>query len=149
MPRMVLPRDAATQCYVTWTGFQLLPNGSRVFLQLNRVPSRDLQSAKGEIRVELPACRVHRTANLLPLDLKYFDTPVGSVRVSWKRRMGATLRLGLKSPAQPKLEVVQLQGWTYLFLTFHHVRARPAPPALPRRPAAPLPREAPKGPSPP
>lgn len=148
LPRIVLPRDASQRCYVTWTGFQVLPSGSRVFLQLNRTPDKAVHTTAGEIRVELGGCRVYRWNNLRPLDLRFFDTPVSSARVRWSRRQGATLHVQLKRAVQPQVEVAQLQGWTYLFLTFHHPRARPAPTSPPRRSAAP-PRDAPKGPSPP
>lgn len=149
MPRIVLPRAAATTCYVTWTGFQLLPTGSRVFLQLNRLPDKSLRRQTGEILVDLPGCRVHRWNNLRRLDLQFFDTPVSLVKVRWNRRQGATLQVKLKGSASPEVSVVQLQGWTYLFLTFRHARKAPAPPRP--RPAPPkhAPRPSPRGPNPP
>lgn len=149
MPRIILPRAAATHCYVTWTGFQLLPNGSRVFLQLNRAPNQEVRSLAGEIQVALPVCRVHHWNNLRPLDLRFFDTPLSGARVRWNRRQGATLHLSLKRPAQPQMGVVKLQGWTYLFVTFRHARSAPAAPS--RRPPPPraAARGAPRGPSPP
>ena len=80
-----------------------------------------------------------------------FETPVSAARVRWTRRQGASLHLKLKRAAQPQVDVVQLQGWTYLFLSFRHPRARPVPVPPPRRPAPRMPPTpgAPKGPSPP
>jgi len=150
MPTIRLPRDADKRCYITWTGFQLLPTGSRVFLQLNRSPGRTLHVSTGEIRVALGDCRVIHPNILRPMDMRFFQTPVSEARLRWTRRGGATLHLSLSRPAQPALEEVKLQGWTYLFVTFQHGRAKPSPPPPPRRPAkAPPPREPPQREPPP
>lgn len=152
MPRIHLPREAAKRCYITWTGFQLLPGGSRVFVQFNRRPGHRVASMGTRIAVTLGGCRVASWNNTRPLLTQFFPTPVRSVDLTRRRRRDPwTLSIVLKRPVHYSVTVTKLQGWTYLFLTFRHGKKawtpRPAPrrrppKSRPRRPARPI------GPSP-
>jgi hypothetical protein len=147
MPKVRLPRNAASRCYVTWAGFQLLPTGSRVFLQLNRRPAVQ-SAAKGRTLIyALPGCRVADFNNTRPLDTRFFDTPVARARVTRRRRRTTTLEVKLKQAASPRFRIARLQGWYYLFISFRH-GTRPVRKAAGRRPAPRRP-TAPKGPPPP
>ncbi len=151
MPRIWLPRAARNHCYISWTGFQLLPRGSRLFLQFNRRPSYELVRKPGQLLIELKGCRPAHSNTLRPLDTRWFDTPVLRARLHHRRRGSSREVVRLKRAATPHLRVVRLQGWYYLFITFHHVHRRHAPPRRAHgRPAArPAPRRPGRGPTPP
>jgi hypothetical protein len=149
MPRIHLPRAARRRCYLTWTGFQLTPRGSRVFLQLNRRPRYKLLRRDGRLVLELPGCRAAHGNNLRPLITRYFDTPVLRVDVDRRNRRQLRLRIRLRGPVKPHLRVVQLQQWYYLFVTFSHRRGAPVRRVRAPASAAPPRRRAPSGPNPP
>ena len=136
LPRIWLPRSARKRCYLTWTGFQIVPQGSRLFLQFNKRPSYKLVRKTGRLLLEIPACRVAHWNNRRPLDMRWFDTPVQQARV-WRSRRKAVLSIQLKKPATPTIRRTTLQGWHYLFITFTHTRGvAPVPRrAAPRPPA--------------
>jgi hypothetical protein len=123
MPRIRLPRNAKKRCYLTWTGFQLLPTGSRLFLQFNKRPKVRKTVKGAALTLELSGCRVANWNNTRPLYTRYFPTPVRYARV---RRRGKSTRMTvlLKKPVTASTRVVRLQGWYYLFITFRHTRAR-------------------------
>lgn len=126
MPRIFLPRGAKKRCYLTWTGFQLLPTGSRVFLQFNKRPTVKKTAKGAALTIKLPGCRVANWNNTRPLFTRYFPTPVRYARV--RRRGKATwMTVLLKKPVAAHTQVVQLQGWYYLFITFRHTRSGWAP----------------------
>jgi len=119
MPRIYLPRNAKKRCYLTWTGFQLLPTGSRLFMQFNKKPTVSTRLKGTTLTIELRGCRVANWNNTRPLYTRFFPTPVRYARV---RRRGKTMRMTvlLKKPRAARIRVVQLQGWYYLFITFRH-----------------------------
>lgn len=122
MPRIHLPRNAAKRCYLTWTGFQLLPTGSRLFLQFNRRPTVQKTVKGASLTIKLPGCRVASWNNTRPLYTRYFPTPVRYARV--RRRGKATvMTVLLKKPVAARTRVVRLQGWYYLFISFRHTRS--------------------------
>lgn len=126
MPRIHLPKGAQKRCYLTWTGFQLLPTGSRLFLQLNKKPTVNMTVKRAALTIKLPGCRVANWNNTRPLYTRYFPTPVRYARV--RRRGKATwMTVLLKKPMTARTRVVRLQGWYYLFITFRHTRSGWAP----------------------
>jgi hypothetical protein len=136
MPRIRLPRNARRHCYLTWTGFQLTPRGSRLFLQFNRRPAYKLLHHDGRLVLALPGCRVGHWNNLRPLVTRYFDTPVLRADVRRRRRGKLRFRIRLRRPIKPRIQVVQLQQWYYLFVTFRHPHRSPLRVRRGARPAA-------------
>jgi len=126
MPRIHLPKNANKRCYLTWTGFQLLPTGSRLFLQFNKKPTV-IKTVKGAaLTIKLPGCGVANANNTRPLYTRYFPTPVRYARV--RRHHKATwMTVLLKKPVAARSRVVRLQGWYYLFVTFQHTGSGWAP----------------------
>ncbi len=124
--RTHLPPDHRRRCYLTWTGFQLLPNGSRLFLQLNRKPSFRARTRGSSLTITLWGCRVASWNNTRPLFTRYFPTPVRYARVRLRRR-AVVMTVLLKKPARARLRVVHMQGWYYLFVTYRHTRSAWAP----------------------
>ncbi|MFH2007443.1 MAG: hypothetical protein ABI333_12735 [bacterium] len=122
MPRIHLPRAAHKRCYLTWTGFQMLPTGSRIFLQFNRKPAFAMTNVADSLRIQLKGCRVASWNNTRPLVTRFFKTPVKSARVRQFR--GSTeLRILLKKSVAARTRTVRLQGWHYLFVTFRHTHS--------------------------
>jgi len=123
MPRIHLPRNAKKRCYLTWTGFQLLPTGSRLFLQFNKRPAVKKKVRGTSLTIDLSGCRVANWNNTRPLYTRYFPTPVRYARVR-KRGKSTRMTVLLKKSVTARTRVVRLQGWYYLFVTFRHTRAR-------------------------
>ena len=121
MPRISLPKKAASSCYLTWAGFQTLPTGSRLFLQFNRKPTYKSTTRARSLLVQLAGCRVANWNNARPLYTRYFPTPIRYSRVR-RRRGGLHLSVLLKKPASPRLSVVKLQG---IAIGMSHVEGRP------------------------
>jgi hypothetical protein len=89
---------------ITWPGFQMQADGSsRVFIQ-SSVPmeAKVLPAANGKYELQFPGARVAAKTNRLPLDTRYFNTPVSKVSVS-AARSGAVVQLELRSPVAPKI----------------------------------------------
>lgn len=126
MPRIHLPKNAQSRCYLTWTGFQLLPTGSRVFLQFNKKPTVKKTVKGAGLTIELPGCGVASWNNTRPLYTRYFPTPVRYARVR-KRGKATRMTVLLKKPVTARTRVTKLQGWYYLFITFRHTRSAWAP----------------------
>lgn len=120
LPPLHLSARARARCTLTWTGFQLLPNGSRVFLQSTQRVATTQASTAGLWTIRLPGCRVLTYNALRPLDTRFFDTPILSVRLRKRRRRPAALRVRLRRPATPRIRWVRMQGVYYLFVTFVH-----------------------------
>lgn len=87
---------------ITWPGFQMLPDGSsRVFIQSTApIDAKVLPAADGKFELALPGARVTEQTNRLPLDTRYFNTPVTRVSLS-VARSGATLELDLRASVTP------------------------------------------------
>jgi len=121
MPRIYLPRNHKKRCYLTWTGFQLLPTGSRLFLQFNKRPTVTKTAKGSTLTIKLPGCRVANWNNTRPLYTRYFPTPIRYARV--RRRGKATwMTVLLKKPVASHTTVLRMQGWYYVFITFRHTK---------------------------
>lgn len=126
MPRIHLPRNAKKRCYLTWTGFQMQPTGSRVFLQLNKRPKVRTTVKGAALTLTLPGCRVANWNNTRPLYTRYFPTPVRYAQVR-RRGKSTVMTVLLKRAVVAHTRVVRLQGWYYVFLSFQHTRSGWAP----------------------
>lgn len=96
--------DAKAPRTITWPGFQMRPDGSsRVFVQSNKpLEPKVLKVADGKFALELPGARVAAKTNQLPLDTRYFNTPVMKVSVN-AARSGAIVELDMRASVTPQV----------------------------------------------
>lgn len=89
---------------ITWPGFQMRPDGSsRVFIQSTApLEPKVLTTAEGKFDVQLPCARVAAKTNRLPLDTRFFNTPVTKVSVSASPG-GAVVQLDLRASIAPSV----------------------------------------------
>jgi hypothetical protein len=115
---------------ITWPGFQMKPEGgSVVFLQTNALLNVRSSKVEGKLIVELGEVRVEGT-NRLPLDTRFFNTPV--TRVELKRaRKNTTLELSLRAEVEPRIETAQAKSG-YYFVYIHLPAGNYLPNASPR-----------------
>lgn len=103
---------------ITWPGFQMLPDGSsRVFIQSTApLAPKVLPAADGKFELQLPGARVTAHTNRLPLDTRFFNTPVSRVSLS-VARSGATLQLEMRAPVTPQISTTQgNEGYYFTFV---------------------------------
>lgn len=103
---------------LTWAGFERAQEGSRVFLQLNAVAQYSVEHSGQVILIRLRNTKVNVRNNLRALDLRYFKTPVQSVKV---RRKGkdTVARIVLKRAATPHVEIIDGKaGYKLLVVQF-------------------------------
>jgi hypothetical protein len=101
---------------ITWPGFQMRADGSsRVFVQSSAQLEPEIKSADGKILVHLPGARVAAETNRLPLETRFFNTPVTKVSLSLDRS-GATLVLDMRAAVTPQLS--SERGSTGYYFTF-------------------------------
>lgn len=89
---------------ITWPGFQMRPDGSsRVFIQSTApLEPKVLTTDNGKFELQLPRARVAEKTNRLPLDTRFFNTPVTKVSVS-VARSGAVVQLDLRASVTPQI----------------------------------------------
>jgi hypothetical protein len=102
---------------ITWPGFQMRPDGSsRVFIQSTAPLEPKVLSAAGtKFELELPRARIAAKTNRLPLDTRFFNTPVTRVSVS-SASAGAVVHVDLRAPVTPL--VSSEPGPTGYFFTY-------------------------------
>jgi hypothetical protein len=94
---------AKTPATITWPGFQMRADGtSRVFIQSTTPLSAQPTAAPGKFLVNLPGAHVSGGTNRLPLETRYFNTPVTRVMLNTNRD-GAQLILELRADVAPQL----------------------------------------------
>jgi len=130
---------------ITWPGFQMQPDGgSVVFLQTNALLNVRSSKAEHRLIVELGEVRVEGT-NRLPLDTRFFNTPV--TRVELKRaRKNTTLELSLRADVEARIETEQAKSG-YYFVYIHLPAGDYLPKALPHPGVVAPPAEAPDQPA--
>jgi hypothetical protein len=88
---------------ITWPGFQMRPDGtSRVFIQSTAPLNPQPSAAPNKYLVLLPGARVSGGTNRLPLETRFFNTPVTKVSLSVNRD-GAQLILDLRADVAPQI----------------------------------------------
>jgi len=88
---------------ITWPGFQMRPDGSsRVFIQSTAPLEPQASAEGGKYLVRLPGARVASQVNRLPLDTRYFNTPVTRVSLN-VGNAGATVLLDLRVAVTPQV----------------------------------------------
>jgi hypothetical protein len=92
-----------TPATITWPGFQMRADGtSRVFIQSTTPLSTQPSAAPGKFMVNLPGAHVLGGTNRLPLETRYFNTPVTRVMLNTNRE-GAQLILEMRADVSPQL----------------------------------------------
>jgi hypothetical protein len=134
--RNPLPAPPKDGPYLVWTGFQMTPTGSRVFLQTTQTVQFDLKegptkkSGKSILAVLLRGCRIFMENNRRKIDTRYFATPVSGVSAR-RRGHDVEVRISLRAPAEavPHGEAGP-NGTQFVILDFPPGTATPEPSAL-------------------
>ena len=101
---------------ITWPGFQMRPDGSsRVFIQSTSALDAQPSAAPGKYLVALPGARVSGGTNRLPLETRFFNTPVTRVSLNVNRD-GAQLVLELRADVVPQIS--SERGSTGYYFTY-------------------------------
>lgn len=88
---------------ITWPGFQMRPDGSsRVFVQSTTPLEPQPSAAPGKYTVYLPGARIAGGVNRLPLETRFFNTPVSKVSLTVDAR-GATVVLEMRADVAPNV----------------------------------------------
>jgi hypothetical protein len=117
---------------LTWTGFQRNAGGSRVFFELSADVTSKLDIRGSTVTLRLPNTKVNVRNNARYLDLRWFQTPVRSVKVT-RRGRDTVATIVLKREATPSLVVLEGKAGYRLFVlefagTTEAVEAPLAPP---------------------
>ncbi|HET8934406.1 MAG TPA: AMIN domain-containing protein [Polyangiales bacterium] len=109
--------NAKAPLTITWPGFQMQPDGSsRVFIQSNKpLEPKVLKSPDGKFELELPGAHIAAKTNRLPLDTRFFNTPVKKVSVN-AARSGAIVQLDLRATVTP--QITSEQGPAGYYFTY-------------------------------
>jgi hypothetical protein len=100
----VAPSPATkTPATITWPGFQMRADGtSRVFIQSTTPLEPQPSAAPGKYSLHLPGAHIAGGTNRLPLETRYFNTPVTRVMLTATHE-GAELVLDLRADVAPQL----------------------------------------------
>lgn len=86
---------------ITWPGFQMRQDGtSRVFIQSTGPLTPVATTSDGKFHVALPGAKVAGNTNRLPLETRFFNTPVSRVNIAVQKD-GVTLVLDLRASVEP------------------------------------------------
>jgi hypothetical protein len=102
-PASITVPAGQTPAQITWPGFQMRPDGtSRVFFQSTvPVPVQTSLSASKFV-MKLPGTQIAGDNNRLPLETRFFNTPVTRVTITHARD-GVTVTLDLRAPVTPQV----------------------------------------------
>jgi hypothetical protein len=90
-----------TKPMITWPGFQMRQDGtSRVFIQSTTALTPQPSAAGPRFTVYLPGAKIAGNTNKLPLETRFFNTPVSRVNIE-QQRDGVTLVLDLRAEISP------------------------------------------------
>jgi hypothetical protein len=131
-----LPAAPKAGSHLVWTGFQMTPTGSRVFLQTTNSVQFDVtegrvaKSGKSTLAVRLEGCRIHMANNRRRIDTRFFATPVSGVSARQKGH-DVEVRIALREVAMgvPHSEAGP-DGTQFVVLDFPPGKAEPEPSAL-------------------
>lgn len=124
---------------VTWPGFKMNLDGtSRVFVQTTSAVSPQTESAAGQFVLTFANCGVAGANNRLPLETRFFNTPV--TRVEVKEERGAVkIVMTLRAGVQPRVSSeAASSGFFFVYIDFPAGNYVDVPkPAEPKAQAAP------------
>ncbi|HKP58851.1 MAG TPA: AMIN domain-containing protein [Polyangiales bacterium] len=90
-----------TKPLITWPGFQMRQDGtSRVFIQSTGALTPQPSAAPAKFSVYLPGAKVAGNTNRLPLETRFFNTPVARVNIDVQKE-GVTLVLDMRADISP------------------------------------------------
>ncbi len=109
----------APPAIMTWTGFERADEGSRVFFQLSNAAEHSVDRKGQTIRIRMRNTRVNVRNNMRQLDLRYFKTPVRTVKVT-RRGRDTVATIVLKRDASPEIAIVDGKaGYKLLVVQFN------------------------------
>ena len=118
VPPFPAARMGTKPASMTWTGFERVGDGSRVFFEVSADVATKLEIKGAVVTVRLSNTRINVRNNARSLDLRYFRTPVRSVKVS-RRGRDALATIVLKQGAEPKLSwIAGKAGYRLLVVDF-------------------------------
>jgi hypothetical protein len=128
---------------ITWPGFQMRPDGtSRVFIQSTAALTPQPSAAAAKFSVHLAGAKVAGNTNRLPLETRFFNTPVSRVNIDVQRD-GVTLVLDMRADVSPVVSSERgPTGYYFLYIDFPKGQYVQAPP--PTAEAPPSPTDSPK-----
>lgn len=126
----VKPGGGATE--ITWPGFQMRPDGSsRVFVQGTGPLGTQMHVTAERVTITLGAAKLAIGTNGLPLETRFFNTPVKRAFVTIAKGV-AYLVLDLRTPVRPQVSAERAKtGFHFVYVDF------PAGQYLDNAPAAP------------
>lgn len=108
----------APPAVMTWTGFERAPEGSRVFFELSAEAAYEVATDGLTLRVRMRNTKVNVRNNMRYLDLRYFKTPVRTVKVTRKGR-DTVATVVLERDAVPTVQIIDGKaGYKLLVLQF-------------------------------
>ncbi len=129
VPPFPAPKTGTKPALLTWTGFERTSAGSRVFFEVSAPVATKLTIKGSTLTLRITNTKINVKNNTRHLDLRYFRTPVSTVKV---KRSGkdAVATIVLKRGAEPKLSLVDGKaGYKLLVVEFADGNAdAPAPP---------------------
>ncbi|MBX7084162.1 MAG: hypothetical protein K1X88_33455 [Nannocystaceae bacterium] len=103
---------------LTWTGFERADGHSRVFFELSADVATKLEIRGGVVSLRMTNTKINVRNNARHLDLRYFRTPVRTVKVSRKGK-DAVATITLKRAAEPTIAWMKGKaGYRLLVLDF-------------------------------
>ncbi|MCX4245582.1 hypothetical protein [Paraliomyxa miuraensis] len=118
VPPFPVTQTGTPPAVMTWTGFERSPEGSRVFFQLSAEASYEVATDGLTVRLKMRNTKVNVRNNLRFLDLRYFKTPVRTVKVT-RRGRDTVATLVLKRDAVPRVQFVEGKaGYKLLVVQF-------------------------------
>jgi hypothetical protein len=126
----------APPALMTWTGFERAPEGSRVFFELSAEAAYEVKTTGLTLRIRMRNTKVNVRNNMRHLDLRYFETPVRTVKVG-RRGRDTVATVVLEREAVPTVRIIDGKaGYKLLVVQFHDaapadleaVGSTPAPP---------------------
>lgn len=129
---------------ITWPGFQMRQDGtSRVFIQSTSQLTQVTTTGPAKFNVHLPGAKIAGNTNKLPLETRFFNTPVSRVNLEVQKD-GVTLVLDLRADVSPVVSSERgPSGYYFLYIDLpkgEYVKTQPpvadaAPPLPPAAPA--------------
>jgi len=111
-----LPSDGR-RTWVTWPGFEVSAEGSRVFIQTTAPVTYRRADEPGQVVLVLENTRIHLSNNRNSLVTEHFDTPVARIYLRRERR-NTVLVLEMKVAAEPTIRESTQGEYSFLFLEF-------------------------------
>lgn len=122
VPPVPAKQVGAPPAVLTWAGFERAPEGSRVFFQLSAEAAHEVTTEGLTLRIRMRNTKVDVRNNLRYLDLRYFETPVRTVKVT-RRGRDTVATLVLERDAVPAVQIIDGKaGYKLLVVQFSDAR---------------------------